>query len=460
MNFKWTYAGLALISTLAGLEITTAAAELRLENLRSPPWAIQAVLAQTEDEMTNMRVYEQASPAVVGIETSNGFGSGSIVSPDGLILTSAHVVGGDSVVTVHLTNGRQVQGDVVGYGDVYLDLAAVKLRGNLLNLPTLPIAAANSVRVGQRAFAIGSPLGLEGSFTVGIISRINDKLGLIQTDAATNPGNSGGPLLNCDGELIGVSSFSTFTGINIAFSTDQVNAFLTEVRDGTAAQTAFAFRPRHRRISINDPAVQGQLDTSSYFLPDGSLFNPYVFKGQLGQSITVEMESSDVDAYLVLLSLQGPLILIPVEDNDSGDFRNARLTAQLPCDGTYMLLATTFKPSETGQYRLSLSSNYLVEIADSLERNDPTLDDGSHYQEHSFEGQAGQFVRISLESDDFDTYLILLDGGHNFIAENDDIAPDNSNSLLVGPLPYDGLFYILVNAYDSDGLGRYRLTVE
>jgi S1-C subfamily serine protease len=105
------------------------------------------------------------------------------------------LLGPDQVVTVRLADGRTFQGDVVGYGDNRIDLAAVRLRGTSGNLPVITVAAPNSARVGQRAFAIGSPFGLQGTLTVGIVSRIDTERGLIQTDAAINPGNSGGPCL-------------------------------------------------------------------------------------------------------------------------------------------------------------------------------------------------------------------------------------------------------------------------
>ena len=96
-----------------------------------------------------------------------------------------------TTVKVTLADGREVNGEVVAFDAGGLDLAAVQIRGET-DLPTIPIAAPHSVRVGQRAFAIGSPFGFRNTFTTGIVSRIDDERGVIQTDAAINPGNSGG----------------------------------------------------------------------------------------------------------------------------------------------------------------------------------------------------------------------------------------------------------------------------
>jgi S1-C subfamily serine protease len=467
------------LSTVLGLSSLTNTSRLQPFVWGTPPAA-----AQAEDEAVNIQVYDKASPAVVGIETSDGSGSGSIITPNGLILTNAHVVGNDSVVTILLQDGRQFQGDVVGYGGGRLDLAAVQLRGNPQNLPTLSIAPANSVRVGQRAFAIGSPFGLQGTFTVGIVSRIDTERNLVQTDAAINPGNSGGPLLNSAGQLVGVNT-SIYTsgpnggniGIGFAIPTTSVQSFITAVNNGTAAQAnPVAAGSRNNRepqtISIGGPPLQGRLDSNSNVLPDGSLFNPYVFEGQAGQPITIEMTSSDVDSYLILLSPDNESFYL--EDDDSAGNLNARLTTRLPYSGQYLLFANALSEGESGNYQLRLmaadgsssssggsqTGGYLLEDTAVLGPNNPTLNDGSYYQEYPIQGRAGQTLRISVESPDFDTYLFIGDANRNLLGENDDIAPGNTNSQLIVTLPSDGLYYIVVNGYDSSSQGRYRLTVE
>ncbi|MDA0674501.1 MAG: S1C family serine protease, partial [Cyanobacteria bacterium] len=106
---------------------------------RGSSWGPQVAQAQSIDEETNIRVYRQASPAVVAIESDGGRGSGSIVTANGLVLTNAHVVRRSRVVQVRLQDGREFTGDVVGYGEDRLDLAAIRLRGNPSGLPTIQI---------------------------------------------------------------------------------------------------------------------------------------------------------------------------------------------------------------------------------------------------------------------------------------------------------------------------------
>ncbi len=142
-----------------------------------------------------------------------GQGSGFIIDPSGIILTNAHVVSGADRVTVTLKDGRTLQGEVRGV-DEPTDLAVVKINGS--NLPVAPLGASSGIQVGDWAIAVGNPLGLDNTVTLGIISTLNrssaqvgipdKRLDFIQTDAAINPGNSGGPLLNDRGEVIGINT--------------------------------------------------------------------------------------------------------------------------------------------------------------------------------------------------------------------------------------------------------------
>lgn len=146
--------------------------------------------------------------------TERSQGSGVIFQSDGLILTNAHVVEGTERVNVGLQNGQRVEGRVVGR-DRLTDLAVVHLNGPG-PWPVAPLGNSDSLQVGDWAIAVGNPYGLDNTVTLGIVSSLNrnarklgitdKRLDLIQTDAAINPGNSGGPLLNANGEVVGINT--------------------------------------------------------------------------------------------------------------------------------------------------------------------------------------------------------------------------------------------------------------
>ncbi len=179
-------------------------------------------------------VVETVGDSVVRIDASRqtgrfsmkeGSGSGFIVSQDGQILTNAHVIEGANTVTVTLKDGRTVEGKVMGT-DPVTDVAVIKVEET--NLPAAALGDSEQLKPGEWAIAIGNPLGLNNTVTTGIISAtgrsssqvgVSDKrVDFVQTDAAINPGNSGGPLLNQNGEVIGINTaiFRNAQGIGFA----------------------------------------------------------------------------------------------------------------------------------------------------------------------------------------------------------------------------------------------------
>jgi S1-C subfamily serine protease len=167
-------------------------------------------------------------PAVQpGPRKVRGQGSGVIFQAQGLLLTNAHVVEGGARVTVGLQDGQRVEGQVVGL-DRVTDLAVVRLARSG-PWPVAPLGNSDELQVGDWAIAIGNPFGLDQTVTLGIISSLNrsasklglsgKRLNLIQTDAAINPGNSGGPLLNADGEVVGINTLvRTGPGAGLGFA--------------------------------------------------------------------------------------------------------------------------------------------------------------------------------------------------------------------------------------------------
>jgi len=160
-------------------------------------------------------------------EVQRGVGSGFIISADGYVMTNAHVVDGADEVYVTLTDKREFKAKIIGV-DKRTDVALVKIDGG--NLPRLTMGDSNKIKVGEWVIAIGSPFGLDNTVTAGIISakarETGEYLPLIQTDVAVNPGNSGGPLLNMRGEVVGINSqiysrSGGYMGISFAVPIDE-----------------------------------------------------------------------------------------------------------------------------------------------------------------------------------------------------------------------------------------------
>ena len=165
-----------------------------------------------DDDPLSQFFHRFQMPSPEHMPPAHGIGSGFIVSPDGYVLTNAHVVADASEVTVKLTDRREFRAKVVGV-DKRSDVALIKITAS--NLPVVRFGDPAKLRPGQWAIAIGSPFGFDNSVTAGVISAVGRPLPddsgssfvtFIQTDAAVNPGNSGGPLFNLDGQVIGINA--------------------------------------------------------------------------------------------------------------------------------------------------------------------------------------------------------------------------------------------------------------
>jgi S1-C subfamily serine protease len=190
-------------------------------------WGLESALTLTDDEKNNVSIYQKASPSVVNVISTvitrdfflnaiprEGSGSGSIIDARGHVLTNNHVIRDAKKLEVTLADGSKWPARLVGT-DPDNDLAVIKIDAPGDKLKPLPMGDSQRLRVGQKVLAIGNPFGLGLTLTTGIISslgrNIRSEVGtmiedLIQTDASINPGNSGGPLLNSEGEIIGINT--------------------------------------------------------------------------------------------------------------------------------------------------------------------------------------------------------------------------------------------------------------
>jgi serine protease Do len=200
-----------------------------------------------------------------------GAGSGFIVSPDGVILTNAHVVRDASEVMVKLQDRREYRAKVLG-SDPKTDVAVLKIDAK--NLPVVPIGKSNDLRVGEWVLAIGSPFGLDSTVTAGVVSAKgrslpDDSVPFIQTDVAVNPGNSGGPLFNTRGEVVGINSqiysqTGGYQGLSFAIPIDVAYKIKEQlVATGTV---------KHARLGVTVQEVgQGFADAFKLESPEGAL---------------------------------------------------------------------------------------------------------------------------------------------------------------------------------------------
>ncbi len=170
--------------------------------------ALGQAFAYTAEEEVYISVYENINPAIVTIDgiISDGFtaGTGCIINPNGTILTGSHVVSQTKELEVTTYDGKVYKAKVLDNMGKNKDLAIIKIEPKR-RLKAVKLGDSDGLKIGQRVLTIGNPFGFSGTLTQGIISRIDYAKGKIQTDAAINPGCSGGPLLNTSGEVIGIN---------------------------------------------------------------------------------------------------------------------------------------------------------------------------------------------------------------------------------------------------------------
>ena len=261
-----------IVAFIVVIVIIAGAYAIGAGDLFAPEGASAATVLYDQDTVTT--VYENASPAVFLIQTQEelvgnfgfpvprGLGSGFLIDDQGHILTNNHVVAGASGVTVMLDGGDMVEAEVLGTDEVD-DLAVIGIDPSLVSgITPLQLEDSGKVRPGQMAIAMGNPYGLDDTITIGIISGLNRNVtgtnlrGMIQTDAALNPGNSGGPLLDVNGKVIGIntaieSTSASSRGIGFAIPSNVVRNVLPDLVAGKSVSRPW--------LGISGRAITGPL---------------------------------------------------------------------------------------------------------------------------------------------------------------------------------------------------------
>ncbi|MYM25181.1 Do family serine endopeptidase [Duganella sp. FT135W] len=238
-------------------------------------------------------------------QPTHGLGSGFIISSDGIILTNAHVVRDASEVVVKLTDRREFRAKVLG-SDPQSDVAVLKIDAN--NLPVVPLAKGNDLKVGEWVLAIGSPYGLDNTVTAGVVSAKGRSLPdgnvpFIQTDVAVNPGNSGGPLFNTRGEVVGINSqiysqTGGYQGLSFAIPIDVANKIKNQI--------VATGKVVHAKLGVTVQEVnQGFADSFNLATPEGALISN-VERG--GPADKAGLKAGDV-----ILALNGQKIVSSVD---------------------------------------------------------------------------------------------------------------------------------------------------
>jgi len=290
----------------------------------------------TPDEQNNIDIYKGSQVATVyitsttvrrdffyGAVASKNLGSGFLINDEGFILTNFHVISGSSKIQVTLSDQSQYFASVLD-ADRSDDLALIKINPKK-KLPFLRLGDSDHLQVGQKVLAIGDPFGLEGTLTTGVVSSIGRSIdsqsdqkleGMIQTDAAINGGNSGGPLLNSSSEVIGINTAilgQTNIGIGFALPINRAKALLSDYQAGRITE-----RPK---VGITTELVAGDLAEALELPRKGGLLVQNVIPGSSEDAAGIRGATQVVDVGNVELGIRGDLIVAidgkPVDREDA-----------------------------------------------------------------------------------------------------------------------------------------------
>lgn len=294
----------------------------------------------TPEEAVNVSVYDRCNRAVVNITSkgipgdrflfieapADGSGSGSIIDHQGHILTNYHVIENAQQVEVALYDGSTFDAKFVGADPVY-DLAIIKIDAPAEKLFPVEIGDSSRLKVGMRVFAIGNPFGLERTMTAGIVSSLNRSLqirgnrsikAIIQTDAAVNPGNSGGPLLDSRGQLVGVNtaiatSAGQSAGVALSIPATLVNRVVPQlIRHGRVIRPEIGIQQvleTEKGLRIAALTAGGPAERAGLRGPQNLRRGPFVFEDRTAADLIIAVDGEDVktaDDFLGLVERKRP----------------------------------------------------------------------------------------------------------------------------------------------------------
>lgn len=226
--------------------------------------------------------------------------------------------------------------------------------------------------------------------------------------------------------------------------------------------------PSAREISMGGD-MSARLTDRDPRLSDNTTYQVYRFNGHAGDMVQIDMTSTDFDTYLVLQDDAGREL---THDDDSGDANNARVMYSLPVNGTYRIIAKSYRSGAFGQYHISLARMGTATAGGNgstiargqlmtgrLTMNDPRLSDNSVYHVYMYRGRQGENLTIDVMSSDFDAFAILQDPNGNELLRDDD-SGEGTNARITTSLPSTGIFRIVVNTYAAGSSGNYTLWVH
>ena len=276
-----------------------------IEIASQTPAAVQMTSLSTEE------IFKRATPAVIVLQSTAGSGSGFLVTDDGVAVTNAHVVRGNSLLTANTYTGQNFLAKVI-YIDPSLDLALVRVQGQ--GFPHLSIADLTTIQPGSSVVAIGTPSkGLQNSLTRGVVSAVGpipkEPGTWIQTDTAINPGNSGGPLLNSSGEVVGITTQKEFVsldgrplqGIGFALSTQDLISVLKKF-DATLRLVG-PTSPQVQQLGTGRVAISADVSGADVFVDGDFVGNtPCTLKLSAGKhQVTVKTGSDSWDRNVLVM---------------------------------------------------------------------------------------------------------------------------------------------------------------